>query len=120
MIGTIPCLEALPGFSNFQLDFPHQVECHYCGYEPPSGRIGPWHRCPKCGGSAWETFVRPRTLLLFANHTHEFHPNILHWVAPGMTSHQPLAAHQVKPPCAAEVRQPRAKQSAADFLHGGA
>lgn len=40
----------------------HATECHYCGFSPPD-ELSPPRRCPKCGGAAWDRFVRPGSLL---------------------------------------------------------
>ena len=43
--------------------YPFQTQCHYCGFDCSYFRTPP-RICPKCGGSAWERIVRPRSLLV--------------------------------------------------------
>ncbi len=43
--------------------FPFHLECRSCGYEPEDVVVAPRHRCPKCGGTAWERSTRPGSLL---------------------------------------------------------
>jgi predicted RNA-binding Zn-ribbon protein involved in translation (DUF1610 family) len=43
--------------------FPFHLECRSCGYEPEDMVVAPRHRCPKCGGTAWERSTRPGSLL---------------------------------------------------------
>jgi hypothetical protein len=63
-LGSTPTAVAPPA------DVVH-VECHYCGYEPhasstPAAAAPPRvpARCPKCGGSAWDSHVAPGRLLI--------------------------------------------------------
>jgi PHP family Zn ribbon phosphoesterase len=46
--------------------FPYCLQCRTCGFEPENAVTAP-HRCPKCGGSAWERFALPASLLTTAD-----------------------------------------------------
>jgi hypothetical protein len=46
--------------------FPYRTQCHACGFEP-TDVFAPPPCCPKCGRSAWERFISPRSLLMNAN-----------------------------------------------------
>lgn len=48
--------------------FPFRTECRGCNFEP-TDPIGPLTSCPKCGGNAWERYVVPRSLLMYADQT---------------------------------------------------
>ena len=41
---------------------PFYRQCHYCGFEC-TGLLRMPRTCPKCGGSAWEQYAKPRSLL---------------------------------------------------------
>jgi hypothetical protein len=43
--------------------FPYRMQCHSCGFEG-TDVLAPPPYCPKCGGSAWERFASPKSLLL--------------------------------------------------------
>lgn len=43
--------------------FPYRMQCRACGFEPAAALIEP-RRCPKCGGSSWERFAFPGSLLV--------------------------------------------------------
>jgi len=46
--------------------FPFRMQCRSCGFEP-DGVIKLPERCPKCAGQAFERFIRPGSLLQYAD-----------------------------------------------------
>ena len=40
----------------------HQTQCRNCGHEPADS-VSPPRRCPKCGGTSWERFALPGSIL---------------------------------------------------------